>query len=67
LKGFCLLAGVSSRGKKGSHRVYGKADLLRPIIVPEHNYPLSVNLLLTNLKTLGASKEDLMQFLSKKK
>lgn len=63
---FLIEQGCEFVRQKGSHRTYRKPDLLRPIIVPAHSYPISIGVLLSNLRTLGVTKEDLTNFLSKK-
>lgn len=63
---FLLEQGCTFSRQTGSHRVYKKPDLLRPIIVPAHTYPISVSVILNNLRTLGVSRDELIEFLAKK-
>jgi predicted RNA binding protein YcfA (HicA-like mRNA interferase family) len=63
---FLLEVGCTYERKSGSHRVYKKLDLLRPIIVPEHKFDIPVFVLQNNLRTLGIPKEVLLEFVSKK-
>lgn len=64
---FLIACGCEFVRQKGSHRVYKKAELLRPIIVPAHSYPISIGVIQANLRTLGVSKETFLDFISKKK
>lgn len=55
---FLLACGCEFVRQKGGHRVYKKADLLRPIIVPAHSFDLPVSVIKSNLRTLGISDKD---------
>ena len=50
--------------EKGDHRVYHKAGILRPVIVPRST-KLPVFIILNNLRTLGVSREEYESILSK--
>lgn len=49
---------------KGDHRVYTKAGLKRPLIVPQYD-PILPFIILNNLRVLGATKEELLKFLGR--
>lgn len=48
--------------QKGDHRIYRKANLKRPIIIPAVK-DIPVFIILNNLHTLGISKEEYLQIL----
>lgn len=54
---------VFSSGKKGDHRVYWKDGIKRPIIVPRDT-ELPPGIILNNLRTLGASRDEYIDFIS---
>lgn len=48
--------------QKGDHRVYRKADLKRPVIVPAVK-DIPIFIILNNLRVLGISKEEYLSIL----
>ena len=54
--------GFSFVRQEGSHRVYEKAGLSRPIVVPAHGQ-VPVAIILNNLKTAGISREKFLELL----
>jgi len=61
---FLLYAGCVFKREKGDHRVYWRADLNRPIILPTYkNLPLFI--IRNNLKTLGVTVEEYLEILKK--
>jgi len=48
--------------QKGSHLVYKRSDLLRPVIIPIYN-PLPVMIIKNNLRLLGLSNEQYLEIL----
>lgn len=50
--------------QKGSHLIYRRNDLPRSIVVPEHK-ELSMTVIMSNLKTLGISKEKYQEIMEK--
>jgi predicted RNA binding protein YcfA (HicA-like mRNA interferase family) len=60
---FLIEQGCLFKRMKGDHRVYTKNGLKRPLIVPQYN-PLPPFIILNNLRVLGVSKEDLLNFIS---
>lgn len=61
---FLKYIGCVYKRQKGSHRVYWRAGLNRPIIVPIHN-KLPVMVIRTNLRTLNITPEQYLEILSK--
>jgi len=61
---FLLYIGCTFKRQKGSHRVYWRTDLVRPVIVPAHK-KLSVFVIRTNLRTLNISHEQYLEILNK--
>jgi len=50
--------------KKGSHLIYKRSDLLRPIVFPASK-ELSTIVIMSNLKTLGISKDKYLEIFEK--
>lgn len=50
--------------QKGSHRVYNKPELLRPIIFAAHTTDLPVSIIMNNLRTLNCSHEQYLEYLN---
>ncbi len=61
---FLEYIGCEFKRKKGSHLIYTRHDLSRPIVIPEHKH-LSLIVITGNLKTLGISKEKYLKLLEK--
>ena len=61
---FLEYVGLTFKRQKGSHLVYVRDDLPRPIIVPKKK-ALSRNIILTNLRSLGISKEKYLDIITK--
>jgi predicted RNA binding protein YcfA (HicA-like mRNA interferase family) len=64
---YLLKVGCIFERKSGSHRVYKRPELLRPIIVPEHTFDIPVFVIQNNLRTLGIPKEHFIEYLKNKK
>lgn len=62
---FLLDQGCIFDRQKGSHRVYKKPDLLRPIIVPAHPFDIPTRVIMNNLKTLGVDPADYVDYWTK--
>ena len=60
-----LLLGFHFSRQKGSHRVYTKAGLHRPVIIPAHSQDLHQDIIKSNLGTIGLSREEYLSFSSK--
>lgn len=61
---FLEYIGLTFKRQKGSHLVYVRDDLPRPVIVPEKKI-LSRNVIMTNLRTLDISKEKYLEIMAK--
>ena len=59
---FLRVIGCEFVRQKGDHRVYRKANLKRPIVIPAIR-DIPVFIILTNLHTLGISKEEYLSIL----
>jgi len=59
-----LFTGCVLIREEGDHRVYSRADLPRPIVVPRYN-PLPVFILRNNLRILGIGHEEYLKILRK--
>jgi predicted RNA binding protein YcfA (HicA-like mRNA interferase family) len=51
--------------ERTSHRKYTRPGLLRPIIVPANTRELTAFIIQNNLRTLGISREDYLEIMSK--
>ena len=59
---FLLYVGCEFKRKKGSHMIYSRFDLPRPIVIPERkNIPVFV--IKNNLKLLNISSEKYLRIL----
>ena len=61
---FLLKAGCNFSRQKGSHRIYRKDGLKRPIIVPQTKH-LTINVILSNLRTLKMDREEYLKIISR--
>lgn len=61
---FLLDRGCTFKRMKGDHRVYTKAGLKRPLIVPQYD-PLPPFIILNNLRVLDATKDEFLIFLGR--
>ena len=59
---FLLHAGCRLDREKGDHRIYDKAGISRPIVVPKKNQ-IPVFVVKANLRTLGITPEDYLEML----
>ena len=62
---FLLQVGCEFRREKGDHRVYWKAGIRRPIIIPR-DVSLPVFIILNNLKVLGISRNEYLSKIEEK-
>ncbi|MFQ5646904.1 MAG: type II toxin-antitoxin system HicA family toxin [bacterium] len=58
---FLLYAGCRFDRQKGSHRIYKRSDLSRPIVVPAREVPVFI--IKNNLKLLGISPAQYLEIL----
>lgn len=61
---FLLYIGCTFERQKGDHRVYSRAGLKRPIILPTYK-SLPIFIIRNNLRTLGISHEEYFEILKK--
>ena len=61
---FLEYIGCEFERQKGSHLIYKRSDLKRPIVFPAHK-ELSRTVILNNLRTLNISKEKYLEILEK--
>jgi len=61
---FLQYVGCEFQRKKGSHLIYKRFDLLRPIVIPERK-SIPVFIIKNNLKLLNISNEKYLQILEK--
>lgn len=47
----------------GGHEFWTKAGLPRPVVVQTHIEPIPLHIIMSNLHTLGLSKQEFMKFL----
>lgn len=60
---FLIYVGCEFKRQKGSHRVFTRFDLSRPIIVPNHNKEITVMVIKSNLQTLKITTEKYLEIL----
>jgi predicted RNA binding protein YcfA (HicA-like mRNA interferase family) len=62
---FLKFIGCKFIRQKGSHRVYHRTGLIRPIIVPFHSGDLPLFVVRNNLRLLNISLEDYLDILER--
>jgi predicted RNA binding protein YcfA (HicA-like mRNA interferase family) len=62
---FLKYIGCTFVRQKGSHRVFTRAGLIRPVIVPFHSGDLPTFVVRNNLRVLNISLEDYLDILSR--
>jgi predicted RNA binding protein YcfA (HicA-like mRNA interferase family) len=62
-RGFLESRGLKVIRTTGGHEVWSRADLGRPVVLQTHIDPVPGFIVRTNLKTIGASKQELLDFL----
>lgn len=62
-KRFLIHAGCKLARTSGGHEIYSKPGLLRPIVVQSHITPIPIHIVKSNLRTLGLSIDNLIDFL----
>ena len=58
-----LACGLHFSRQSGSHRVYTKEGLNRPLILPAHSKDLHPAIIKSNLSTLGITREEYFKLL----
>lgn len=59
--------GCEFKHQTGSHRVYTRPEIIRPIIVPVHRKPIPVFIIKNNLRLLGVSNREYKEILKRVK
>ena len=62
---FLFCVGCEFKREKGDHRVYWKDGIKRPIVIPRDT-SLPAFIILNNLRVLGISRDQYLNFISKK-
>lgn len=62
-RSYLLFIGCTKRRITGGHEVWSKKGLTRPVIIQTHKDPVPESVISNNLKTLGKSREDFLQYL----
>jgi predicted RNA binding protein YcfA (HicA-like mRNA interferase family) len=65
LERFILKEGCTLDRVKGDHFIYKKENIARPLVIPNYK-TLPEFIVINNLKILGKSKKDLLDFLNLK-
>lgn len=61
---FLASVGCTFERQKGSHRIFSKPGLTRPVVVPAHG-TLTVFLIASNLRTLHITTNEYLEMLKK--
>ena len=61
---FLLAYGCRFTRENGDHRIYWKAGIIRPLVVPRQT-PLAVFVILNNLRILKVSREEYLKIMEK--
>ena len=62
-----LELGCEFKRQNGSHRVYSRPEIVRPIIVPVHNKPLPEYVIKNMLRNVGITTKEYKELLKKVK
>lgn len=62
-RGFLEDQGLKVIRTNGGHEVWSRADLGRPVILQTHIDPVPRFIVQSNLRTIGASKKELLDYL----
>lgn len=63
---FLLHQGLTRISTKGSHEIWSRKDLTRPVIFQSSKDPIPGFIIKNNLRTMGLKDEDLIRFLRAK-
>jgi predicted RNA binding protein YcfA (HicA-like mRNA interferase family) len=63
---FLLFIGCRFVRQKGSHRVFTRPGLIRPVIVPVHSGDLPMFVIRNNLRILNISVDDYLDILNRR-
>jgi len=62
---FLFKIGCEFKREKGDHRIYWKAGIKRPLVIPRDT-SLPTFIILNNLKVLGISREEYLKLIGEK-
>lgn len=65
-RSFLEANGLNHIRDKGGHEIWSKKDMLRPVIFQSHISPVPEFIIKNNLRNMGATKKELMEFLTRK-
>lgn len=49
--------------QEGSHRIYTKEGVIRPLVIPAHSKDLAVSIIQSNLRTAGMDRDTYFKYL----
>jgi predicted RNA binding protein YcfA (HicA-like mRNA interferase family) len=61
---FLIHIGLNRIRTKGSHEIWARKDLTRPVIIQSSKDPIPQFIIKSNLRTLGLTSEDLFKYLN---
>ena len=62
-RAYLIYCGLSHVRTKGGHEIWSAKGLTRPVVLQTHIDPVPDFIIKNNLRTLGKSEEDLLEFL----
>lgn len=65
-RSFLEYKGLSHIRDKGGHEIWSRSDLTRPVIFQSHISPIPEFIIRNNLRNMGATKKELIEFITKK-
>lgn len=65
-RNFLVHNGLNHIRTKGSHEIWARKDLSRPVIIQSSKDPVPQFIIKSNLRTLGLTSKDLFNYLSAK-
>lgn len=65
-RAFLEYKGLNHIRDKGGHEIWSRKDMLRPVIFQSHISPVPEFIIRNNLRNMGVTKKELMEFLTGK-
>lgn len=62
-RSFLTKKGLKVIRTSGGHEVWSRKDLKRPVVLQSHISPVPEFIILNNLRTIGSTKKELLDFL----
>lgn len=62
---FLEVNGLKCIRNKGGHEIWSRVDLLRPVVLQSHINPIPEFIIKNNLRTIGVTPDELLQFLNR--